>query len=286
MGTTEQTPSADVTGAGAPAGAPPPQSPAVTPTTATGLVVGAIPPAAAATATAAVLAGLGAFLGESDKHSRAWLAQQLRRRTSNANDVQRAIAQERALAAVFAQRQQDRVRADMRAALRIADPKQRDAVIRAILAREERHALQHAEAMAVRAFAAITRYELKRTSPQGALWLLGPADEHTPDCVAMAGMAGRFWPWAVLDHYHPPLHTGCACRLRGYRDAVQAGLMKPSDVPDVRAALGLAAKALAEVDEETAAECERHAEELELREALVAAGLTTRERLAALVDGG
>lgn len=93
--------------------------------------------------------------------------------------------------------------------------------IRALLEQERRYAGQRAEASAVRGIRTVERVAVKRESPLGAYWKLGVAENHTRDCVAMAG---KIWPWDVLDTDHPPLGPGCVCELVSIPVAVLRGL--------------------------------------------------------------
>jgi hypothetical protein len=100
---------------------------------------------------------------------------------------------------------------DLPSILAITDRAVREAELRKVLDRERRYAEQREEAIALRSLGAAEARVLEATSPQGALWTLGPTQTHTADCLAMAG---KVWPWTVLRGFHPPLHHGCACSLQ------------------------------------------------------------------------
>lgn len=124
----------------------------------------------------------------------------------------------------------------------------RERAVRGILVQEQRFASQHVQASFARTVAGGERVVLRRDSPLGAFWDLDPfVREHTAGCLIMGG---RFWPWVVLDRVHPPRHAACPCRLRGYGDALQAGLMRPGDIPTEEDAIGMAAGVLMEGEAE------------------------------------
>lgn len=135
----------------------------------------------------------------------------------------------------FQRKVAERLNRDLPTALREGE----DAVQR-ILDRERRYVRQREEAMLSRSISAVERMTLQETSPQGAYWDLSPyVRQHTPDCLAMAG---KFWPWSVLQRINPPIHHGCPCRLRGLEEAIGLGLMTPQDIPDEGDALRRAAR--------------------------------------------
>lgn len=171
-----------------------------------------------------VLEALRAFFVVARARQERWVLAQARGRLPQ-QDVLEVIAEESARQAEFERRVVERVRRDASKALLLPEEKRADA-LRALLRREQVYARQRAEAMAVRALSAVDRVVLRAESPQGAFWRLGVRQTHTPDCVAMAG---RFWPWPVLDEFHPPVHAGCGCSLHGLRDALAAGWIKPGD---------------------------------------------------------
>lgn len=112
----------------------------------------------------------------------------------------------------------------------LASPKPEQAVD-AVLARERGWIAAHHAASADRVEKAIERARVKRLSPQGAYWTLDPlVKNHTPGCVAMA-MVG-WWPWEVIDDFHPPVHNGCQCDLLTHDEARAKGLMGDT-IPEV-----------------------------------------------------
>jgi hypothetical protein len=123
-----------------------------------------------------------------------------------------------------------RITADLRIALANPDPEARRQAVRALLERERRYQRQREEAISVRALARAEQNALRRTSPQGAYWMLSDyVREHTLDCL---GFASQFWPWRVLERQGPPRHHGCPCYLIGLDEAKHLGLMTDDDVPD------------------------------------------------------
>lgn len=249
--------------------------------------IGSVPPAAArASVAAAILAALVAFLAAQRGRAREWLMEELRRRQPSValDDVAALVAEEERLGQEFERRSLDRFSRGVASALTISDRAKREAAIRTLTDAEQRYSRQRDEAMAVRAFAAVDRVVLRSSSPQGAFWRLDPTvTEHTAGCLAMGG---KFWPWAVLDRVHPPRHHGCPCRLLGYGEAIAEGLMAPGDVVDVKAAVRRAAHVLMEgsielLPDDAAAllvEAYGDIETAQLRQASIAAGLTTAER--------
>lgn len=219
----------------------------------------------AAVATAAILAALVRFLSALREQHRLWLTSQLGGYSTSANDIALVIADEMRREVAFAKNSADRVAGALPQALRIADPAEREAAVRRILADEERYARQRAEAMAARAIAALGRHQLRRESPLGAYWRLGAASKHTAGCLFMAG---KFWPWEVLDRVHPPRHYGCTSSLHGYGEAILSGWMSPSDVPDTRDAIRVAIGVVMEQEEADAL-----LRELEVRDRLIEFGV-------------
>lgn len=164
-------------------------------------------------------------------------------------DLAAALAEEDRREIVFRKRVEQRLRAGMKIALAAKDPSARAAAIQALMKREQRFAEMRSEASAERVLAAAELADLRTRSPQGAFWALGMRQKHTPDCIAMAG---KFWPWEVLNEVHPLLHVGCGCRLFSFGEAVSQGMMKAGDVPSVSRALQLAKPVIEHVREEAA----------------------------------
>jgi hypothetical protein len=78
---------------------------------------------------------------------------------------------------------------------------------------------------------------VKASSPQGAYWKLSEnVKEHTLDCLAMGE---KFWPWEVLDAFHPPTHPGCQCMLYTHTGGQERGLMG-DELPDKKDAIARA----------------------------------------------
>lgn len=194
-----------------------------------------------------------------------------------AGDIQRVIDAETDREAEFRRRSEARVRLGMRLALNAPDASVRAAAVEAVVRREQRYARQRAIASGERLFSAVEREALRRDSPRGAFWELGPTAEHTPDCLAMAG---KFWPWPVLDRLHIPMHVGCRCRLRSYGEALAAGLLRPGAVPSLDEARRLAAPIIAWVEREKAME-DAAVAELLIRQHLVRSPTADPNRIAA-----
>jgi 2'-5' RNA ligase len=194
------------------------------------------------------------------------------------DDIAAALAEEQQREKEFQRRATARVRAGLRLALAATDPSARAAGIEAVLRREQQYARQRAQASADRVYAATERESLRAVSPSGAYWQLGHATQHTPDCLAMAG---RFWPWSVLNKVHPLLHPGCQCRLRSFGDAIAEGLMLPGDVPSEAEARQMAQPVIDYIERGHPLE-EAAAEELQTRLQLLEAGVADRNALAAL----
>lgn len=182
-----------------------------------------------------------------------------------AGDVAAILREEASREAEFRRRAEKRVRIGLRLALRAPDPSARSAAVDAVLRREQQYARQRATASAERLFAAVEREALRRESPRGAFWELGPTAEHTPDCLAMQG---KLWSWEILDKLHPPMHVGCKCRLRSYGEALAAGLLRaPGALPTPEEARKLAAPIVSFIEKERATE-DAAVAELLLREEL------------------
>lgn len=222
---------------------------------------------AAGQATAAIMLGFAAFLARMREQHRQWLLTNLGA-PGRTNDVDQVVAQEMQLEDTFAKASSERVAAGLEVAMKIKDPEQRSAAIQQVLADEERYSRQRDEAMAARAQAAMTRMLLRTDSPLGSFWRLGTAQHHTPGCRFMAG---KFWPWAVLDRVHPPRHYGCTSTLHGLGEALNAGWMTLGDVPDTRAAIRSAAGVVMEAEEAQAL-----FSELDVRERLIEQGVDPR----------
>lgn len=117
----------------------------------------------------------------------------------------------------------ERLDRDLPKVLAIDDLAVREAELQKVLDRERRYAEAREEAIAVRALGNIEARLVREASPEGAYWQLSPyVENHTRDCLAMAG---KVWPWTVLEAYRPPLHVGCGCRL------VPVALAQDRDLP-------------------------------------------------------
>jgi hypothetical protein len=196
-------------------------------------------------ATAAVLA----VLVRLSRRRLLAMRERLLRSGTQLSDIDKALAHEVKREAIYQQRADTRVKAGMKLASRTTDASTRAEAIQAVLRREQRFAHMRSSAAAERVLASAELQELRRISPQGAFWLLGPRRTHTVDCKAMAG---HFWPWPVLNEVHPLLHPGCGCYLISLGAAIAKGLMAPGDIPTTTAARKLAAGVIAHVRQEKA----------------------------------
>jgi cytidylate kinase len=165
-----------------------------------------------------------------------WLTKQLRSRYPNADPavIREAVAREMQYERLFQQKALARVQDDLNAAGQLPDSKQQ-ARINAIISREQHYSKLRQQAMMARATAHVENALVKARSPLGAKWMLGDRKNHTRGCLALAGKA---WPWGVLDAIPPPIHTGCGCWLKplGPGDTVP----EPAQAArDARAALAL-----------------------------------------------
>lgn len=161
--------------------------------------------------------------------------------------VEEEIGRERA----FQAKMLDRLQRDVPAALDLKDADKRRARLQAILDREQRYIAMRMEAMNDRSIAAGNAELVREDSPAGAYWHLSPfVKQHTPDCIAMGG---KFWPWEVLNEFHPPTHPGCQCQLVGANEAIDRGLITPAhtevDVEDAKARARDAMKLLKKIHE-------------------------------------
>ena len=140
-----------------------------------------------------------------------------------------AVDGERRLEREFQRRSRKRLEEGLKRALKEKDPAKRQAAVERVLEAERRFTLLHEEAVITRAINREEQNILRETSPAGAMWALSPyVQQHTPDCVAMAG---RWWPWEVLEKVCPPLHHGCACQLFSLDEAKERGLVPMSFEP-------------------------------------------------------
>lgn len=161
-------------------------------------------------------------------------------------DIREVMELEADAETAYAQKQKERIRRELATIAAIPDARERAEAVRRLMRQERRIDRQRDEMGAARAYAAVQRLELRRTSPAGAYWRLGERATHCPICLFMAG---RFWPWEVLDLVHPPVHPNCACELYGYGSALAMGFIGPGDVPDKADAIRLASGVVLEGEE-------------------------------------
>ncbi|MCA1571190.1 MAG: hypothetical protein LC798_12905 [Chloroflexi bacterium] len=200
------------------------------------------------------------------------LRRQLAKRVSDADLIERLLAQERertrefdrkaaerlqtdlpkALATVFP-RERDRVaalppspaREAAEGELRVRETRARESAVSGLMRRERGYALARLDAASVRMHAALDQMELRVLSPQGAFWEIGAAERHTAGCLFMHG---KFWPHSVLDRVHPPRHHGCTSTLLSLGTAVAQGKMTMADIPSERDAIRMAAGVVMEAE--------------------------------------
>jgi len=192
-----------------------------------------------------------------------------------ASDIEAEMEEEERREIVFRKRVEQRLRTGMKLAQAATDPSARAAAIQALMLRERRFAEMRSAAAGERVLAAAELQDLRTRSPQGAFWTLGLRRIHTPDCIAMAG---KFWPWPVLNEVHPLLHTGCGCRLYSFGQAIAQAMMTADGVPSTQDALRMAAPVIQHVREERD-EAERrfaHLSESADEELLIRAALLDR----------
>jgi len=154
-----------------------------------------------------------------------WLTKELTRQFPDADPavIRAAVENEMKLERLFQQKALKRVTAALQTAGQLPTIEQQQARVQAILKLEQHYADLREKVMLERAKTHIQNAGIKAISPTGARWNLGPAKNHTAGCVALAG---KNWPWSVLDAIQPPLHPGCPCYLTplGPNDQVpQAG---------------------------------------------------------------
>lgn len=168
--------------------------------------------------------------------SASWLENELRRRFPDADPavIRAAVQREMTFEQAFQRKALARTETDMHAAGQLPTPRARAKRAGEIIAREKHYNALREKALLNRAVAHVENAGVKAVSPQGAKWVLGQRKNHTLGCLALAG---KNWPWEVLDMIPPPLHTGCGCSLAP---------LKPGDtVPPVAQALRAAQAAMA-----------------------------------------
>lgn len=132
-------------------------------------------------------------------------------------ELRRTASLERQREAEFRRRQILRIRRDVARTLREPSARRRDR-LESIARREAHYDRLRAEAIAQRSAGTADALNVLQHSPEGALWQLGPRENHCPGCAYLAGHA---LPWSVLREQRmvPPLGPGCGCRLQGVRTA-------------------------------------------------------------------
>jgi GNAT superfamily N-acetyltransferase len=146
------------------------------------------------------------------------------------DEIDALVAREAQFEQAFLDKQRERLREKLPEALREGDPEARALKVKSILDRERDYLHMRQEAMAERALNAAERMTVRRASPLGAYWKLSDAvKEHTLGCILMGE---KFWPWAVLETFHPQLHHGCACKLLTLDEAIKLGYMTSAQIPD------------------------------------------------------
>ena len=148
--------------------------------------------------------------------------------------IRRIVETEARYELAFGRKATRRVDADLQK-VGLLDKEAQKRRIAEVIARERHYVGLRQKASLARAIGHAENETVRQASPEGARWMLGPAAQHTPGCVAMAG---KVWPWSVLDTIPlPPIHPNCGCRL------VPLG---PNDtVPPVGEAMAAARRAMA-----------------------------------------
>lgn len=245
------------------------------------MAVGAGGEGVIAATTAAIIAAILAILARLKRRREAAIREWMLRAGALPDDVDLALDEEARREVVYRKLAEQRVKIGIGLATRASDPSTRAAAIQGVIRREQHFATLRAASSGERVLASAEMAELKRLSPQGAYWTLGPRRTHTVDCIAMAN---HFWPWEVLDIVHPLLHPGCGCELHSLGWAISNGLMSGADIPTVAHALGLARAVIKHVEDEKAETERRYGHlveaieiealhEIETREALNTAGI-------------
>jgi hypothetical protein len=161
-----------------------------------------------------------------------------------ADRVSMLAAEEMRNEAEFQRKQRQRLAEELPQALLIADPAKRAEAVANILEREKRYIGQREQAAAQRLVAALEDDLLKAASPLGAYWKLSPlVREHCLRCLAMAG---KFWPWEVLEAHRMPVHPNCQCSKLSLDEAVNQGLMTQDQIPAKGDAIALATRLMSE----------------------------------------
>lgn len=234
----------------------------------------------AATVTASVVAAVAVALRKIATARKRTVINEARAQGLPEGPLMKALAEEDRLEEEFQKRSAERLRAAMRVATSAPDASARTSGIQAALTREQRFARQRAVAAGERVFAAVEIEAVQELSPKGGFWILGPTQNHTPDCVALSN---KFWPWSVLEQIKPPLHIGCKCRIITYGEALTEGRLNPVDMMTPSQARKQAAPILKFIQTEHAMSEEVAAlEELQLRERLLETAAADRNALAAL----
>ena len=185
---------------------------------------------------AVILSVLRRLLKRTHADSADWLTKQLRKQFPDADPsvIRLAVERELKFEEAFQQKALVRVEADLHKASTLTTPEARQKRVNGILAREKHYAELREKAMLNRAKGYVQNAGVKAISPNGAKWVLGNRKNHTLGCLALAG---KNWPWEVLDTIAPPLHSNCGCELKP---------LGPTDtVPPVGDAMAMAKAALA-----------------------------------------
>jgi hypothetical protein len=216
--------------------------------TAAPVVAGVVAEKQVADATANAVAALTRFFRTKRKDDSIWLTDYVRREFPQRTtvEVEEIVSGEMAREIEFQARARARLERDLPKALREPDREKRMAAVNKLLDRERRYVGMRADAMRERAAARAEHRDVRNASPSGAYWLLDPTKKsHTAGCLLMAQRG--FWPWQVLDHIHPTLHSGCGCQLLSLADAQRRGLIPEGFTPDVRDAVASARSIISRV---------------------------------------
>ena len=159
----------------------------------------------------------------------------LRKRFPNLDDatIRQIIQREIAFEDAFQRKTLKRVDQDLQKAGQLPTKEARTKRVTEIVNREKHYGVLRERAMWARAISHGNNATVRQQSPTGAQWVLGAAKNHTLGCLALAG---KNWPWAVLDTIPPPIHTGCQCSLKP---------LGPTDtVPPTGEAMSMARRAM------------------------------------------
>lgn len=161
---------------------------------------------------AIILRVLRRLLARHHAESADWLTKELRKQFPNADPlwISQAVQKELAYEQAFQQKAMKRTEASLQQAGALKTPEAQAKRVNEVIDREKHYAGLREKAMLNRAKGHVQNQSVKAVSPDGAKWVLGQRKNHTLGCLALAG---KNWPWEVLDMIPPPLHAQCGCEL-------------------------------------------------------------------------